>query len=133
MAVVRGKSREWNHSPSTGRAKEVTVWLATRFARVIETQFSRDSSDIIQVHLRIELLRGVRTNRLPTFRTGAAIEGDPKLRRALDDVVELPERQPEQEQNDGDGPELMRFSLLELVVEADAKTGQRNRQQQQQW
>ena len=78
----------------------------------------------------------MRTNRLRTFRARLAIDGDAELRRALNDVVKLSERHPEQEQDHGDGVgdrhELMRFALHEFVVEADAQSGQRDRQQQQQ-
>ena len=102
----------------------------------IESEFLRHDLEVIHVHLRRELLAGVRTNGLRTFGARFAINGDPELGGPLDDVEEFPERNPDQEQDDrdrvGHRHERIVLAVHEVVVPRQPEPGDGNRQQQDQ-
>ena len=60
----------------------------------VEAEFFGHHLEIVDLHLRSELLPGMRTNSLRPLSTCLAIDGDAKLRRPLDNVKELPEGHP---------------------------------------
>ena len=85
---------------SFGQQGALSTWAVIKvgsavLARVVEAELLGHRFEIIHMHLRIELLSAMRTNCRSTFLACLPINRDPKLGRALDDVIKLSKRHPE--------------------------------------
>src|SRR5262249_44607809 len=101
---------------------------------VADAELGLDALQVRDLELRGERLAAARARRGSALRARAPVELERELRRPLEDVEELPERQVEQREDHRHRVELRQESVVEAVEEArrngEQEPGRRDREEE---
>src|SRR5947208_3067060 len=93
------------HRPPARRTDALVVLDSGDVGFIAVAELALDVDQVVDLEQRCVLRLAAAALRHPFLRSHVLVETDAELRRPLEDVEELPERQVEQREDDGDGVE----------------------------
>src|SRR5262245_8135088 len=128
--------REGEHLAPTRRTDALIVAGGMLGPVVPVAELPLDRDQVVDVNGRRVRLPAAGADRRPALGAGVAVELDGELGGALEDMEELPERQPQQREDDrdgvSDGEELIGVALHPRVADRQQEPGGADREQQEQ-